>query len=93
MSKPGENVDVHVRSFDVLRIKKTLENMGINYTVMIENLQSVLKQEQESMAPNNGYFSRFNYEKYNPYSAVGIILTETCMIVKFKSNLIDECCS
>lgn len=84
MSKPGDNVDVHVRSFDIPRIKKTLENMGINYTVMIENLQSVLEEEQESMAPNNGYFSRFNYEKYNPYSSVGIILTETHMFRKIQ---------
>lgn len=71
VSQPGENVDVHIAERDVERIKEQLNKMGISHSVMIDNLQSIVEEENKLIyQQQNAYWGAFNYEKYNPYSAI-----------------------
>ena len=68
-SHPNENVDIHVKAEDISKVKLILKSNGIDFTVMINDVQDAIMKEalsNQKNAFNHGY----NYNKYNEYSKV-----------------------
>jgi len=66
VSHPGANVDVHIKASDVTNVKEMLTKNNIKFSLMIDNLQQVVDEEQMSNQ-KNAYASGFDYDIYNNY--------------------------
>jgi len=69
VSHPGENVDVHIKASDVTNVKEMLTKNSIEFSLMIEDLQQVVNEEQISNQ-KNAYSSGFDYNRYNNYDDI-----------------------
>jgi len=69
VSHPGANVDVHIKASDVTNVKEMLTKNNIKFSLMIDDLQQIVDEEQISNQ-KNAYAFGFDYNKYNPYSSI-----------------------
>lgn len=72
-AQPGSPIDVRVPFSSVQAVKVFLEAHGIDYTIMIEDLQSLLDEEQEQMFAFQARASStdsFSYATYHPLDEV-----------------------
>jgi len=69
VSHPGANVDVHIKASDVNNVKEMLTKNNIKFSLMIDNLQQVVDEEQMSNQ-KNAFASGFDYYRYNTYDDI-----------------------
>ena len=65
-SHPYENVDIHVKAKHVLNMELILRSSGIDFTVMIKDVQEAIMEEtlsNQKLPTCYGY----NYNRYNEY--------------------------
>merc|ERR1719242_858476 len=54
---PGIATDIHVTSSKVVEVADKLKEWGVAYTVIIEDLEKEVKEEEEELKTNNYQFS------------------------------------
>lgn len=72
-AQPGSPIDVRVPFPSIQAVKIFLEAHGIEYTIMIEDVQSLLDEEQEQMLAFQARASstdNFNYATYHSLEEV-----------------------
>jgi len=68
-SAPRHNVDVRVPTFLIRDFEIVLKKEGLNFEVMIEDVENAIQAQEESNLPN-AFAWGFDYEKYNSYSDI-----------------------
>ncbi|KAM6137056.1 carboxypeptidase A2 [Pterocles gutturalis] len=88
-STPAFPVDVRIPANNVQAVKAFLESCGIEYSILIEDLQVVLDKEKQDMAcsqPRDRSRSSFNYGTYNSldsiYAELDYLASEYSSIVR-----------
>lgn len=74
-ARPGFPIDVRVPFPSIQAVKVFLEAHGIRYTIMIEDVQLLLDEEQEQMFASQGRArttSTFNYATYHTLEEVRV---------------------
>ena len=69
-SAVGHKVDLHVPRNKLTSCKKMLEKNGIEFSSMVDDLEDLLNEEEQSNQ-KNAFASYFDYEKYNTWTEVG----------------------
>lgn len=87
-ARPGFPIDVRVPFPSIQAVKVFLEAHGIRYTIMIEDVQLLLDEEQEQMFASQGRArttSTFNYATYHTleeiYDFMDILVAEHPQLV------------
>ena len=69
-SAPGHNVDVHVGKDKVQAVKDIMKKNNIQYGVMVNDVETLLNEEEASNYQQHSFANYFNYDKYNQWSDV-----------------------
>ncbi|XP_003475247.1 carboxypeptidase A1 [Cavia porcellus] len=89
-TRPGSPIDVRVPFPSVQAVKVFLESLGIEYRIMIEDVQSLLDEEKEQMLISNARASvrstdAFNYATYHTleeiYEFIDLLVSENPQLV------------
>ena len=64
-SHVGEPVDIMVSPSLRRDLQRKLDDTGINFKTVIENVQRLIEKEEKSLNPN-----QFDYNQYNTYEMV-----------------------
>jgi len=68
---PGIATDIHVSVDKVDVIEEKLKELNVAYTVLIQDLEKEVQEEEEELKSNNNQFSNgFNYYTYNRLDAI-----------------------
>ncbi|XP_004418736.1 PREDICTED: carboxypeptidase A1 [Ceratotherium simum simum] len=87
-AQPGSPIDVRVPFSSIQAVKIFLESYGIEYTIMIEDVQSLLDEEQEQIFTSQARTSstdNFNYATYHTleeiYGFIDLLVAENPQLV------------
>ncbi|KAL1778160.1 carboxypeptidase A1 [Sigmodon hispidus] len=87
-ARPGIPIDVRVPFFSIQSVKVFLESHGISYEIMIEDIQSLLDEEQEQMSAFQARAlstDTFNYATYHTldeiYEFLDLLVAENPQLV------------
>ncbi|KAF5927596.1 carboxypeptidase A1 [Diceros bicornis minor] len=87
-AQPGSPIDVRVPFSSIQAVKIFLESYGIEYTIMIEDVQSLLDEEQEQIFTSQARTSstdNFNYTTYHTleeiYGFIDLLVAENPQLV------------
>lgn len=68
---PGISTDIHVPSDELAVVEKKFKQFGVQYKVLIQDLEHEIKEEENELKANNNKFSNgFNYYTYNRLDAI-----------------------
>ncbi|XP_057308423.1 carboxypeptidase B-like [Hydractinia symbiolongicarpus] len=65
----GNEVDIHIKAFDLGTVKPMLKQNNIPFKVMMNDVGHAVEEERSSNR-KNAFFSRFDYNRYNQYSEI-----------------------
>ncbi|NXN37719.1 CBPA2 Carboxypeptidase, partial [Rhinoptilus africanus] len=83
-------VDLRIPANNVQAVKAFLESHGIEYSILIEDLQVVLDKEKEDMAYNQQMERSSNSFNYGTYHTLDSIYTELDHLASEYSNLVSK---
>uniref|UniRef100_A0A663LZV2 Carboxypeptidase A2 n=1 Tax=Athene cunicularia TaxID=194338 RepID=A0A663LZV2_ATHCN len=89
-STPMLPVDVRIPANSLQEVKAFLESHGIEYSILIEDLQVVLDKEKEDMAYNQQRDRSSNSFNYGTYHSLDSIYAELDHLVSEYSNIISK---
>ncbi|NXY83618.1 CBPA2 Carboxypeptidase, partial [Alcedo cyanopectus] len=89
-SAPALPVDVRVPANNVQAVKAFLESYGIEYSILIEDLQVILDEEQQDMARNQQRERSSSNFNYGAYHTLEEIYAELDHLKAEYSNLITK---
>jgi murein tripeptide amidase MpaA len=85
---PGIATDIRVRRDDVEMIEKKLKEEDIPYTIIIEDLEKEIEEEQQELRANSYQFSNgFNYYTYNRLDAIHTEVRRLASVHSDKASL------
>ncbi|XP_051468441.1 carboxypeptidase A2-like [Apus apus] len=89
-SNPGLPVDVRVPANNVQEVKAFLESYGIEYSILIEDLQVVLDQEKQDMVESQQRERGSSSFDYGTYHTLDAIYEEMDNLVSEYSNIMSK---
>ncbi|NXG68688.1 CBPA2 Carboxypeptidase, partial [Baryphthengus martii] len=89
-SAPALPVDVRIPAHNVQAVKAFLESYGIEYSILIEDLQDVLDKEKEEMAYSQQRERSSSSFNYGAYHTLDEIYAELDHLASEYSNLISK---
>ncbi|XP_008943758.1 PREDICTED: carboxypeptidase A2 isoform X1 [Merops nubicus] len=89
-SSPALPVDVRIPADNVQAVKGFLESYGIEYSILIEDLQDVLDQEKQDMAEGQQMERSSNSFNYGTYHTLDEIYAELDHLASEYSSLISK---
>ncbi|NXS72303.1 CBPA2 Carboxypeptidase, partial [Pandion haliaetus] len=89
-STPALPVDVRIPANSVQAVKAFLESHGIQYSILIEDLQVVLDKEKQDMACSQQKDRSSNSFNYGTYNSLDSIYAELDHLVSEFSNIVSK---
>ncbi|NXI58951.1 CBPA2 Carboxypeptidase, partial [Chloroceryle aenea] len=89
-SAPALPVDVRIPANNVQAVKAFLESYGIEYSILIEDLQALLDEEKQDMANNQQQERSSSHFNYGAYHTLDELYAELDHLASEYSNLITK---
>ncbi|XP_055974448.1 carboxypeptidase A1 [Sorex fumeus] len=89
-ARPGSSIDVRVPFASVQAVKMFLESSGLSYSIMIEDVQALLDEEQEQMFAFQSRAADTTTFNYNTYHTLDEIYSFMDMLVAENPKLVSK---